>query len=254
MQDRPSVKPLWGFGWVGWCLLPVAVFLAWSLISGFDLRQEFLRAIDRWFGIDAVDWIVAYALTAHSLSDFGFSLVTLCAALVAMHLSPRRFAWWWYFVLTTWALVRPFLVWQLMVIWCRPVIGSGVLWAPPWKYTVVMGGSCFIDLAILVALSRSWIVTGGSTLVMALAAFLAWTAQASLIQGNSPVGFEAWLGSWHAYIAQVLLGTSLLAWGLRDRFRSKPPWACGSCGYDLRGLAGDTCPECGARSANNIAA
>lgn len=29
------------------------------------------------------------------------------------------------------------------------------------------------------------------------------------------------------------------------RARRPPPWACKACGYDLRGSAGGSCPECG---------
>ncbi len=37
------------------------------------------------------------------------------------------------------------------------------------------------------------------------------------------------------------------------RWRRKPPWACRKCGYDLRGLTGDVCPECGRSMAGSKA-
>src|SRR5688572_10445859 len=57
---------------------------------------------------------------------------------------------------------------------------------------------------------------------------------------------------WSAYIATGAL-LVLLAWLGSRRRKLNPrrfadggvPAACGSCGYDLTGLPGTTCPECG---------
>jgi len=38
-------------------------------------------------------------------------------------------------------------------------------------------------------------------------------------------------------------GVLILPWFLLTRYRAK--WMCQACGYDLRGLAGRPCPECG---------
>jgi hypothetical protein len=58
-----------------------------------------------------------------------------------------------------------------------------------------------------------------------------WGASGVLI-----VGAPLWL---------LLVGPGLGWVGLRWWGRGAPAWACARCGYDLRGIKGGVCPECG---------
>lgn len=46
-----------------------------------------------------------------------------------------------------------------------------------------------------------------------------------------------------------VLGLMVTWFALARRWPKHPPGCCPACGYDLRGNAGDACPECGAARA-----
>src|SRR5438067_2285937 len=104
---RRGVKPLWGFGWAGLALLPVAVALGWVYLSGYDLRFDVQQWINDWLGWQAQYWFVSVWLPGQYFGarDPVVGMVTLMYLLVAMHLHPRRFGWR-YLAVTGWALIR----------------------------------------------------------------------------------------------------------------------------------------------------
>jgi ribosomal protein S27AE len=61
-------------------------------------------------------------------------------------------------------------------------------------------------------------------------------------------GGDGWFadgsGAWAVplWMPGVALG---LGWAVLAKAR-REDWECGRCGYDVRGLAGGVCPECGA--------
>src|SRR5262245_13152660 len=92
-----STKPLWGFGWVGLCLLPVAAVLGCVWWTGYDLRHQLLWGVNETLGSRAMmllvgNWL-SWQWTALTVPQFGpFAILYL---LLAMHIHPRRFSWRW---------------------------------------------------------------------------------------------------------------------------------------------------------------
>ena len=89
-----------------------------------------------------------------------------------------------------------------------------------------------------------------------------WQGFAALVAGVPPVLLSARLDVWlvrvlfdeDASFLLVLGGASagliaLIGLALFAQPRAHPAHACGACGYDLRGLNGRFCPECGADDA-----
>jgi hypothetical protein len=46
--------------------------------------------------------------------------------------------------------------------------------------------------------------------------------------------------------APAVLSSGLIGLFFGRRHHRPPPWACAACGYDLRGIDTERCPECGA--------
>src|SRR5262245_63139651 len=112
---RPA-KPLWGFGWVGWCLLPVAAVLAWVYFSGYDLRFHVLKFIADWRGINTLFWFVTGPLMHQyfGLRTPGLSVLGLTYVWVAFWIVPRRVGWWWWTGVAVWSVLRMELMFWLI--------------------------------------------------------------------------------------------------------------------------------------------
>ena len=243
------LRPLWGFGRTGWALLPVllaCVALAW--LGGLGVRYQIMVWITDTFGIGAtygfVLWLIYMAIW---VSMPTFSLLTWLAVLPAFHAAPRRFRWVSVGVMAAYAVG-----WPLSHAIGGPHIGSIVpaSWAPVWLAPGGAAGDAQISmevaligavgLAMLVAATRSWIVAvgcGGALLVatarVPLDGLWWWQPQPMLRFG---VSFVAW---------HVLVVGSVWWWAVRARRAWPPEGVCAGCGYDLRGLGGERCPECG---------
>lgn len=245
-----TARPLWGFGWAGWLLLPGAFALAWVFFTGFDLRFVLLKWTNDTLGSGAMAWFIGVVLATHysALREPVLGPVTLCSVLVALHFHPRPMKRW-RCGLIAWALLRPVL-WFELVYWGRhlgawwagaPFAG---LWADGWGTAIV---TCFLaaaDAMLLWLLTRSAFVTAP-----ALAAGLGYacgvTALHKLGQFHwitellHPLAMQA---VWHGGV-----GAALLWWAIRAHRDVREPYQCQPCGYDLRGIAdSQSCPECGA--------
>lgn len=250
MQRR--VRPLWGFGIWGWVLLPVAAALAYCFFGGYDLR---LAIMSIWS--DALGWrsmwnTTLWGLWVYSASRFGVVVgpVTLISVLVAMFLSPRRWAWWSWWVVAAWLIVNPWVYGEA----CRNMprgpaayLGWGPRGAPD------LFGLTLLQLGIFCMFARRVARKRAALTLLVAGAVLGITLSWSDWRFNSGrgVGLPHWVyltlgSSWHLIVAAVLIGATT-----RDRRRSLADvWLCESCGYDLRGLkkaagAAVRCPECG---------
>jgi hypothetical protein len=103
--------------------------------------------------------------------------------------------------------------------------GQGLTAAEIWAY--IQLGVC----TLLAYQFRSWLLL----VILCTATVGAWTWWGA-------AGEMAILPTiaWHA-----VAGSGLIAWAVRDRMSRIPPYLCQFCRYDLRGLPGTTCPECG---------
>jgi hypothetical protein len=97
-----------------------------------------------------------------------------------------------------------------------------------------------VDLVLLALMTRSYLVVGATLGATAIAIA---ADQVLALGGGS-------LKEWHLTLIVVmwhaLVGGSMLWWAVGARLRYHMPGLCKSCGYDLRGLSADQCPECGA--------
>jgi hypothetical protein len=233
---RPA-KPLWGFGWAGWCLLPVAVALAWAYFSGYDLRHEMLRLITDRFGIRPVFWIVTRPLVHQNfgLTQPGLGLWSMVYVLLAMRLYPGRLWAGWWAIMPVWAVCRAEVFYWLMAgsgnAAFGPILtGLGISLAPQLR---ALAYCLAIDLVLLGGLTRSWAVAG-TAMVISLVSIVIWS------NATTPAHILAASVAWHAVAAGALLW-----WAIRARMNLPRPHECQACRYDLRGSAGTVCPECG---------
>jgi hypothetical protein len=237
---KPS-KPIWGFGWAGWLLLPVAVWLGWVFYSGYDLRHQILAVITDRFGIQSTYWVVIKVVHQQSmmLELPGLGLWGLTYTLAAFHLQRRRNTWIAVAALVVWAVLRPHVLFLSVV---RPGVGppgwlQGLFTNPEFAVLLCFGAA---DAALLWGLTRSWAVaavTAGAT----VAATVGCGALESL---GGPVARICAIAP--PYVWHATVGTAALVWAVRARRRMWPEGHCQGCGYDLHGIGNAMCPECGA--------
>jgi len=131
-------------------------------------------------------------------------------------------------------------------LWCCAVwplsCGVGLVVAPlasPTDYGWPFNVGIVAITAILSGVAcRSWIPVGG----IVAASVVAFTPSA-ILGGTTPIPtwtFTLLLLSWH-----LISGIGLFVWAVQERRKPRITGACPQCGYDLRGLGGRPCPECG---------
>lgn len=81
---------------------------------------------------------------------------------------------------------------------------------------------------------ETWSIVFVVALVICFAAVLLWIAGGNVSLALAALAITC--GPW------LLLAWVWGCWMVRHDKRS---WQCKACGYDLRGIAGDVCPECG---------
>lgn len=243
-------RPLWGFGWVGWCLLPVLCGLVWVYATGYDLRYHLLRLIDALWGFEGNVVFVAWVLPAY-LQDwpgYGLSLISWGALMAALYVSPLRISRWACVVLTLWVMLRPLAWWALIgLAFHRSPTGFGL---KSTSFVSWQTASLLVPLTVDVALV-GWATRSR---IASLAALAAWGAVAAfhLMTGSNSLGpprvisrFDGWLAENGRYLAQAAFSIAVLWWAIKARRAVPPPWSCPDCGYDLRGILSGRCPECG---------
>lgn len=266
MRTRPH-KPIWGFGWAGWCLLGVAVALGGAWAAGVELRYMLLSAIASVFGGDAVIWFVSTVLFAHWM-DFGyldhglgfsplprFGLAGMVGVLIAMHIHPHRFG-----------LFRVGLV-IVLGLWTPLLSAQLPSWIPSLTSSPLQVGYArqsalnFLLIWAITALACAGVLGWALKSRRCGVAVGAWCGIGAWLWGEAMLGLggePAWIVSvsgdelwWSIYgwLWSPTLCGGLFWWAIRARRRSFPDWACPGCGYDMRGLGGDRCPECGVSAA-----
>lgn len=234
MDDGAVLPRLWGFGWRGVAGLCVLVPLAWAVMHGVDLRYELQVFVQERFG-----WIYGFCvnvlLAYRTAFDSGVvTPVTACWLLAVWHLVPIRdrglvyvgaIALSWGVPLAWWNLTYP-LAWSLAARFRVYPPGEG-------KYVAVA-----LVLDVLMAMLVGFVVRSRRLAITLGAVWLVG------VFGQTFIRDEDWL-DYYAIAIQVAGMGVALRWALRERWRAQHSHHCLACRYDLTGLVGDICPECG---------
>lgn len=170
MAVRRVYKPIWGFGWVGWLALGIAVSMALVLITGYDARYQLQRLVMAVFGVDVMMYATA-SLYFYEISMFGAGAgpVPVVLALLTIQSCSRRVSRWQVAGLLALAFVWPaaptvssYLAHELSVP--MPPIER---WFFQWGEAVSMIGFA----VVMVVGTRSWLVAVASLIAVG-AAFL----------------------------------------------------------------------------------
>jgi hypothetical protein len=238
-------KPILGFGPIGYALLAVALALLWILVSGYDLRYQIMRLINDSLGWNYMYQYVMWYLLAnyYCLLSPRFGVLSLVYVLIALHLHPKRVAWWWYVFLAFGAQVTAGWYWWSSGIFRGSTpfpIQFGSTYIQQITAELLIG---MVTSVVLWRISRSWFVAWASALIVLWS--IGWKAIDWLFPSTMSIEWSnayPWIG---ACVYHGLMAYILLQWSIRARFRSRRDDVCQSCGYDLAGLPGNTCPECG---------
>lgn len=260
------LRPIWGFGPWGWVLVAVAAALVYCAAGGFDLRHAIMQAVADRFGYRAMtDWVIYRLLVGSYLTSLNGTTcgpVTLLPMLIAMFITPRRWAWWQWGLVSLWLLLNPWLCFETatrLPLWFARSLGwSG---GPPSR-VVFVGELLGLELlAIGLLATLAWRISGrahGETprsrwrfappVLFVFGALMAttmwWLNRLANTQSVIPPNF-VWYGlatMWHLGVAFLTIAPALAA----RRLARAQPWYCDHCGYDLRGLKDSpACPECG---------
>lgn len=249
-------------------LLPVAGWLAYCALGGFDLRLAIMAACYHRLGEDFVWTVIISDLLfgSYSMSLFGVLCgpPTLLWVLIAMHLSPRRWSWWQWSTVSAWLVVNPWLCLQAARLipfrlagwfgWIPPVglrrvVAVGQVYAVVMAQLLLLGVLAWVILRPLRDLEQRscwrwapmWLVAFGS----ALGTFQWWVDWPST-QANLTLPWGAWVSMgivWHTIAGALLIGGAIAA----RHGVARESWHCRNCAYDLRGLGprAPQCPECG---------
>lgn len=238
-RSGARVRPLTGFGWVGVAASAVLVGLIALVAAGVDLQVEAQRLVGDVFGGDAIPRVTAQqtARWLMSANHMAHPWAVLYVP-VALFIGGRR--------LLTWAMLL-FLVWWAM----EPTVLSTVYYRwlsihqQPW-YVRWPLSDAGIPSALVFGLFL-WRMTG-SKLVGLAPAVIAPITSLAVIHTFQPIAMtETVLDSWPAWPWHLSIAGVLMWWAVRERkhaMRVASGHSC-ECGYDLRGIDSEVCPECG---------
>lgn len=266
-------KPLWHFGWRGYCLLPILFALIWVAWSGYDLRYAILVLVDRTLGHEYLFSFTSHWLIWHALAllDIATNRPTVpplfpsfylaLPVLIALAVHPRFPKSRWPVAVIAYCLVAP------------PFIHGGQIWirsalsidpSLPWTWTTweiplnplsILANLCLLWMTLRLLrtpIHAGYRVCAIVLIVVAMTWCSLWDMTIHTLvlgsgQSTSPWTFDGPLDlslrlAWH--LAWLALW---LTWSIRARLHHLPPHACQHCAYDLRGLppSATLCPECG---------
>ncbi|MBL8762492.1 MAG: hypothetical protein JNL50_14450 [Phycisphaerae bacterium] len=235
--DRDAMLPrLWGFGWRGWAGLAVLVPLAWCVVLGPDLVYA-----AQVFVLEKFGWLFGFAIYGILPYGMGFRVgvftpVTACWMIPLLHLVAIRRRGWWYAALVGYSWIVPPLWWAF------PQIPGRYL--PSWMWRIPSGTR---DTLFYVGAGLSVALAAGMLGVCTKSRRLGIGVGLVLVLGVVVPAFVTNVFWYHVAIVSLQAAAFgvMLRWALRERWRVRHSHHCLACGYDLTGLVGDVCPECG---------
>lgn len=234
--DDGYLRPIWGFGPMGWLLMLCLLTLS-ACWARFDLVFGLQWSVCRVFGSEAVMHLTVYGLVFPRvvIDQPAYAPFGLAATLLALHIAPGR---------------RRLLIGSIVVAWVSaaprlffPLAGLRMLrGASPDPFISMLFAQLYIEAAscvLLALLTRSWRVG----MLVGLACACTW---GHVWYSNKPGSGPAWPLVYSLVAYQVMIAAVLLAWAVRGRLSVlRPGHICEVCGYDLLGTPSPICPECG---------
>ncbi len=249
-SEGERLRPLWGFGWVGWMGLAVLVALSIGMWRSSDPRWWLARIVyapGRTFG----DWafVVLFTQFMHFFPVWT-ALPTMLLAIVATHIGPYRQYAWRVLVIVVTTLAAP----VLYTWFAFDLLGHMSRTKSTWlgfdisQVADLMMHSERIVFGVVSAVVLGWafrsirfLLTIGAVSAML---FLVGRFSDALQRGFY---FAPFVFSWEAIIWQIAAVSGMFIVAIRKRRRLRVGGFCSACGYDLRGLPSTSpqCPECG---------
>lgn len=242
-------RKLVGFGVSGWVALAVlagaACLVVWASRSPIDALQP-RYAILSWV-TDAFGWEAMYGVslsilyTGFFLSASSLSWATLLLLLPAFFVAARPYPWVTVGLLTVSCLCLP-----IMCGFGGPHLGrilpsAWLTWLPIDQSTLepaLVGLGAGI---LLIVYSRSLTVSIAVLVAFGVSLASEWLLRFGVIVISDFIYLSVGNVSWN-----VLMVIPIYVWAIRTR---RPYWddrLCRTCGYDVSGVTGGVCPECGA--------
>ncbi|MBS0195412.1 MAG: hypothetical protein JSR77_01510 [Planctomycetes bacterium] len=234
-------RPSWLIVPLGLVLLGLVAMLA----AGLDPRHELIALVNRFGGWRRTTELVSSVLPAFRFMGLDWPIwgpAFLPVVFVAWFASPRTVSGWWPAVGTLGALVVPVALWSRAIGFFGKTVGlgsDGVV--TPVSAAVALGLAVTAALVgvMLGSAKRGALWLAPQLALLAVSGILTWKGGAwaePLVLYCIPIT---------AHAASLVL---VVAWATADAWPRLRERGCGMCGYDLRGVRGEVCPECGART------
>lgn len=242
-MDQDVVLPrLWGWSWRGWVALAVLGAMLVAMARGVDLRFQLQKMIM------PLGWGVQSWFAGRFLSDqywiawgAGFGLISLCWMLAALHSGPVRWRGWAYAGLAAWAVAGPMVRFTLFSAmtspgaWLARLVPNGS-W-PNGAFAISCAITHVPAVGLVWAATRSWRLA--AALLLASIVLIVPTGHFSFTKFSNEQSMLVAAGT------NLVLAAIAFGWAIAARRRAWPAHVCRGCGYDLRGIRADVCPECG---------